>query len=179
MPVEDRAADTWEPLVAVADAAGGHWPTTARAAVLNSATSDDDPADVSLRVRLLIDCRTAFGDAIGLPTSTLLDRLRADDEAPWATLAGAGLGPRTLASLLRDFSITSATRRGPDSSQSKGYVPDDFADSWRRYCPAPRVGHLSVPSSTSPAVCITCRNPLSYDDGTHTHPTCTTATERN
>ena len=27
MPVEDRAADTWEPLIAVADAAGGHWPT--------------------------------------------------------------------------------------------------------------------------------------------------------
>jgi hypothetical protein len=32
MPVEDRAADTWEPLIAVADAAGGHWPATARAA---------------------------------------------------------------------------------------------------------------------------------------------------
>jgi hypothetical protein len=26
MPVEDRAADTWEPLVAIADAAGGDWP---------------------------------------------------------------------------------------------------------------------------------------------------------
>ena len=26
MPVEDRAADTWEPLVIVADLAGGHWP---------------------------------------------------------------------------------------------------------------------------------------------------------
>jgi hypothetical protein len=30
--VEDRAADVWEPLVAVADMAGGHWPSTARAA---------------------------------------------------------------------------------------------------------------------------------------------------
>ena len=26
MPLEDRAADTWEPLVAVADLAGGTWP---------------------------------------------------------------------------------------------------------------------------------------------------------
>ena len=26
MPLEDRAADTWEPLIAVADLAGGHWP---------------------------------------------------------------------------------------------------------------------------------------------------------
>lgn len=29
------------------------------------------------------------------------------------------------------------------------------------------------------AVCITCRGPLSYDDGTHTHPTCATTTQRN
>ena len=34
MPVgiEDRAADAWEPLLAVADAAGGDWPKKARAA---------------------------------------------------------------------------------------------------------------------------------------------------
>jgi hypothetical protein len=30
MPVEDRAADTWEPLVAVADHAGHDWPDRAR-----------------------------------------------------------------------------------------------------------------------------------------------------
>ena len=34
MPVQDRAADTWEPLVAIADAAGGDWPGRARAAAL-------------------------------------------------------------------------------------------------------------------------------------------------
>jgi len=32
MPVEDRAADTWEPLIAIADEAGGHWNKTGRAA---------------------------------------------------------------------------------------------------------------------------------------------------
>jgi hypothetical protein len=31
MPVQDRAADTWEPLVIVADLAGGQWPALARA----------------------------------------------------------------------------------------------------------------------------------------------------
>lgn len=30
MPVEDRAADTWQPLIAVADLAGGSWPEAAR-----------------------------------------------------------------------------------------------------------------------------------------------------
>ena len=37
MLVEDRAADTWEPLVAVADLVGGTWPARARAAVLQLA----------------------------------------------------------------------------------------------------------------------------------------------
>lgn len=36
MPLEDRAADTWEPLVAVADLAGGHWPDTAAQPVSSS-----------------------------------------------------------------------------------------------------------------------------------------------
>lgn len=27
-------------------------------------------------------------------------------------------------------------------------------------------------ASSTAATCITCRGPLSYDDGTHTHPTC-------
>lgn len=34
IPLEDRAADTWEPLVAIADVAGGHWPAKARSAAL-------------------------------------------------------------------------------------------------------------------------------------------------
>ena len=33
--VTDRQADQWEPLVAIADAAGGHWPDTAREACSN------------------------------------------------------------------------------------------------------------------------------------------------
>ena len=43
MPVEDRAADTWEPLIAVADLAGGDWPERARAACL--AMAGDEPDD--------------------------------------------------------------------------------------------------------------------------------------
>lgn len=87
MPVEDRAADTWEPLVAIADAAGGHWPNTARTAALTMTGGEITAVQVSLKVRLLMDCRTAFADATGLPTATLLDRLRGDDEAPGSASA--------------------------------------------------------------------------------------------
>ena len=41
MPLEDRAADTWEPLIAVADLAAGEWPALARhAAVVLTADRD-------------------------------------------------------------------------------------------------------------------------------------------
>jgi Protein of unknown function (DUF3631) len=63
MPVEDRAADTWEPLISVADAAGGRWPTTARAAckaLVDAADSADE--DKSLSVKLLVDIRQIFAD---------------------------------------------------------------------------------------------------------------------
>lgn len=56
MPLEDRAADTWEPLIAVADLAGGNWPRAARKAAV-ALTSDRDAGDeASLHTRLLSDC---------------------------------------------------------------------------------------------------------------------------
>jgi Protein of unknown function (DUF3631) len=33
--IEDRAADSWEPEIAIADAAGGDWPQRARAAAVS------------------------------------------------------------------------------------------------------------------------------------------------
>ena len=48
MPLEDRAADTWEPLIAVADLAGGRWPELARHAAV-VLTADRDQAAERLR----------------------------------------------------------------------------------------------------------------------------------
>ncbi len=70
--VEDRPADVWEPLLAIADAAGGAWPTRARAAcaeLVKVAAS----GEASLGVRLLGDLRTIFGDVDALHTETILD----------------------------------------------------------------------------------------------------------
>ncbi|MEV4248730.1 DUF3631 domain-containing protein [Streptosporangium canum] len=137
MPVEDRAADTWEPLVAVADHAGGHWPERARAAVLALTAEADDNSQTSTRVRLLADCRTAFGADPVLPTATLLEKLKADPEAPWADYGPAGLSAMKLGVILREYEIRSANIRFPDGSQVKGYQRADFLDAWARYCPLP------------------------------------------
>ncbi|MFC7646603.1 DUF3631 domain-containing protein [Streptosporangium lutulentum] len=137
MPVEDRAADTWEPLVAVADHAGSHWPERARAAVLALTAEADDNGETSTRVRLLADCRTAFGTDPALPTAVLLERLKTDAEAPWADYGPTGLTAMRLGVILREYGIRSANIRFPDGSQVKGYQRADFADAWARYCPPP------------------------------------------
>ena len=142
MPVEDRAADTWEPLVAVADHAGAHWPDRSRAAVLVLTAEAADTGEVSTRIRLLTDCRTAFGDHDAIPTTVLLERLKSDREAPWADYGPTGLTAMKLGVLLREYDIRSATIRFPDLGQAKGYQRADFADAWTRYCSLPKAdGH--------------------------------------
>jgi hypothetical protein len=79
MPVEDRAADAWEPLVAVADAVGGHWPTmareTCRALVAAADSADEDKA---LGVKLLVDIRQVLAEknVPFLPSTELVTELR-------------------------------------------------------------------------------------------------------
>ncbi|AXG79248.1 DUF3631 domain-containing protein [Streptomyces paludis] len=140
MPVEDRAADTWQPLVAIADLGGGPWPGLARAACLamtqHEAQQDQDTS--GLGIRLLLDIRRAFtaeGNPPVIRTSRLLDILNKDDETPWPEYTANGLTPRGLQLLLRDYGISSANRRFHGDVQAKGFTRLQFADSWARYCP--------------------------------------------
>jgi hypothetical protein len=74
--IQDRAADIWEPLIAVADLAGGKWPRLAReaAVALVAAASDTEP---SLGLILLADTRTVFSDpALGYPDAMSSKELR-------------------------------------------------------------------------------------------------------
>jgi hypothetical protein len=150
MPLEDRAADTWEPLIALADLAGRDWPELARHAAVVLTGDRDQAANVSDRIRLLTDCRTAFGAAEALPTTTLVTRLRSDPEAPWSDHGPSGITPMRLGTLLREYDIRSANIRfGEPIGQVKGYHRADFTDAWARYCPAPP-GDPSQSSQPSP-----------------------------
>ena len=53
--IEDRDADVWEALLAVADVAGGDWPERARVALLRLLRTQGSTP--SLGVRLLADLR--------------------------------------------------------------------------------------------------------------------------
>jgi hypothetical protein len=131
--VEDRPADVWEPLLAVADEAGGHWPQRARKAC-TELVKVAEAREASLGVRLLTDLRTVFGDATTMHTETILDELCKLDEAPWADLRGKPLDPRGLARRLREYGVESKTVEIAGRSL-KGYRRDDLWDSWTRYLP--------------------------------------------
>lgn len=134
--VVDRDADVWEPLVMVADEAGGAWPERARAACLQF-IEDKPVSTVSLGVRLLTDLRTVWpAGAPSMATADILDALAALDEAPWAHLYGEGLAPRKLAQLLGDYGARSTDVRTP-SGVRKGYRREDLWDAWQRYTPGP------------------------------------------
>ena len=143
MPLEDRAADTWEALIAISDHAGGTWPDDARhtAKALTEAVADD--GETSLAVQLLADCRRIFDGHDILRTETLLTELRADPEAPWATHGYAGLNARSLAGLLKEFDIRSSDYRFPTGT-AKGYAANAFLDAWTRYLPPATEGESTT-----------------------------------
>ncbi|MFF4623859.1 DUF3631 domain-containing protein [Nonomuraea jabiensis] len=134
MPVEDRAADTWEPLVIVADHAGGTWPERARAAAVELTAEADDNGRPSTGLRLLAACRTAFGADTALPTAVFLERLKADPEGEWNEHGPGGLTAMRLGTMLREYDIRPAMIRFPNGPL-RGYRRGDFADAWARYCP--------------------------------------------
>jgi hypothetical protein len=132
MPVQDRVADVWEALVMVADAAGGHWPTTARVAAV--ALSSSDEGKCSNGVVLLRDLQTVFGDRAKMPTQDILARLCALPESRWIHFHGHGsaMTDRDLSRLMKPYGIRSKDVWVGERS-AKGYIADDLRDAWERY----------------------------------------------
>jgi Protein of unknown function (DUF3631)/RepB DNA-primase from phage plasmid len=133
--LNDRANDLWEPLLGIADRAGGEWPDLARKAALalsgNGVAGDDNQA-----VELLRDAKKVFdvSKAAELPTKTFIAALCADAERPWsAHFKGEPITDRQLAKLLRPFGILSGTVHPPGAPDAKGYRRADFEDAWARY----------------------------------------------
>jgi hypothetical protein len=148
--VTDRSAEIWEPLLAIADTAGGHWPDTARNAC-RYFVLDTGPQLTSLGVRLLADLREIFTRAgtDRVRTTDILTALCELDEAPWGDLHGKPLDARRLARELDRF----GAKPGPfkaNGETMKGYQTGGehgLADAWDRYLPkqpAP-VGYSGYP----------------------------------
>lgn len=134
--LNDRAREVWEPLLAIADAAGGTWSSRAReAAMALSGTREDDEEHHG--IELLRHLRELFDrnpDPV-MGSAQLARALTDRDEWPWAGWrgrGGAGLRAYDLARLLRPFRIRPKTvRLGP--STFKGYHRRQFEPTWEKY----------------------------------------------
>jgi hypothetical protein len=133
--LNDRAADIWEPLLAIADCAGGDWPQLAREAgvALSSDTRENNPiGSLLLDIFLLF----AMSGQDRLPTRALIDALNTQfTERPWMeTRKGQRSTEMWLSEQLRPFGISPRTLRN-QNTLAKGYVREDFDEAFRRYIP--------------------------------------------
>jgi len=138
--LNDRAADNWRPLLAIAELVGGDWPARGReAALVLSGEAQDD----AIGVKLLNDIRLAFGDDDAIRSADLVAKLAEDPERPWADWKhGRVLTQNQLGRLLSGFGISSETVDIPGLKSAKGYKRARFEEAWMAYCPikAPSAG---------------------------------------
>ncbi len=131
----DRAADNWRPLLAIADAIGGHWPETARKAaiVLSGAREDDDgSAGVMLIADIFALFQTEGPDRMS--SSEIVRHLNELEGRPWPEWRrGQPMIANSLARLLKPYEIKPKKLRF-GSTTANGYEVTDFTDAFSRYC---------------------------------------------
>jgi hypothetical protein len=133
--IQDRDADIWEPLIAIADAVGGQWPLMARdTAVKMVASTKDKPA--TLGIKLLSDLKTIFTDRERLSTHELIEILIKLELSPWANIKGEPLDSRFLARILSKYDIETGKLFRFNTQSLRGYERSQFFDAWVRYLPA-------------------------------------------
>ena len=132
--LDDRAADNWRPLLAIADAASPKWGRMARqAAVKLCACREAD--DESARTLLLADIHEYFAEADSnrITSAEIAESLGKREERPWPEWKnGKPITTRQIARLLKPFGIAPSTMRfGPTTA--KGYDVSQFQDAFLRY----------------------------------------------
>lgn len=149
--LDDRAGEAWEPLLAIADHAGGRWPALARGAALGLIGDEsDEPGNGA---RLLAKLYEAFADAEVLATTTILESVNDDDELPFGGWRkGDGLDARGLSRLLKPYGVRPrSVRIDGATSTSKGYRREQLAEAFERYLPPPAQSPAQAAQAAQPA----------------------------
>lgn len=131
--LNDRAQDNWEPLLAIADLAGGEWSDIARKDAVKI-SGDHDRSVQSVGVELLSDIKEIFEtrNLSKITSADLINALCEDPEKSWETYnRGESLTPKQMANRLKEYGIKSKNIRTP--KVGKGYEKKQFEDAWERY----------------------------------------------
>ncbi|MCB6182975.1 DUF3631 domain-containing protein [Leeia sp. TBRC 13508] len=164
--LNNRTADNWEPLLAIADAAGAGWSDKARKAALKLSGVEDAP---SVDQELLADIRDIFADkdADKISSKDLIDALVSDDEKMWRTYnRGREMTPKQLVNRLKSFGIGSSVLR-IGFSTARGYRKDDFEDAFKRYLPDVTLPNVTLLQPSNHAGCSDFAHVTSKNHVTH------------
>jgi len=149
--LHDRAADNWEPLLSIAELAGGKWPEIAKKAAC--ALTQNDVEEDSIKIQLLADIKSILKPETEkvidrIWTESLLNQLYDMEERPWADWKkGKALSARNLSRLLKTFGIQSKDLK-MEGVNKKGYRLEDFNECFPRYLPAtPLLDSVDAPFS--------------------------------
>jgi len=132
--LNDRAADNWRPLLAIADQIGGSWPHDAREAARRIAGIEEEQDAAEM---LLADIKQLFADADTdrLTSRKIVESLQGMESRPWPEWKhGQPMTPQQLACQLGRFGIRPRTIR-IRADTAKGYLSSDFTRAWAEYCP--------------------------------------------
>jgi putative DNA primase/helicase len=130
----NRQADNWRCLFAIADVAGGKWPTKIRE-VADRMTRAAQNADHSVKITLLRDIRAVFQEAQAqrMSSADMVAHLTKIEGGLWSEWKGnQPTTQNAIARLLADFDIAPENKRF-GSKVLKGYEVSQFADAFSRY----------------------------------------------
>jgi hypothetical protein len=189
--LRDRHAEGWWPLFAIADAAEGPWPTTARSAALSLHADRDAEDSMSLSVLLLAHIRriTEERDVDRASSAQVIRWLVELAEGPWARwwaadVDRAGHGEdhaldraaASLAAHLKPFRRPDGKPLKPhvikmaDGSTPRGYLLEDFGDAFPRHLGSP--GATTATSATPLASTVAPVAPVAPPQPNGDHPRC-------
>lgn len=165
----DRQKDISEPLVAIADLAGGQWPANIRASLL-ALFSSEASEDSSVGVTLLRDTLAVFNSLSGeypdrITSVALTSALLSLEGSPWGDWdKGRQFTVNTLARRLKPFHIQPQTIRIGNET-FKGYMRTSFVEAWKSYLPSISVEAVTPVTSVTPTANISDYSPFEVVPG--------------
>jgi hypothetical protein len=143
--LNDRAQDNWEPLLSIANIAGGDWYHTAVNAALKIAGGEVSTQTVG--TELLADIQEIFvsKSVDRIFTVKLVEALCADDEKMWLGYnRGFPIKPGQLSKKLKAYGIHSKSIR-IGTENAKGFEKKQFAEAFLRYIPITPFSNVTTP----------------------------------
>jgi len=169
--IYNRAADNWEPLLAIAEIIGGNVPERARQLALAACGVEEEPSRGTM---LLADIRDVFAETgqDRIASADLVAALISMADRPRGECNhGKAMTQNLLARRLKPFGI-SPKDVGPKNNRLKGYELDQFKDAFLRYSPNP-------PLSSAYTRTLNEINDLGQNESAHPKNGCADTISRN